>query len=137
MKRKVALIVSWAPILLYSGLIFFLSSLSHPPIPGGIPNLDKILHLVEYSVWGFLFSMALRTTWPGLSFRTGIVLASLGGILYGLSDEFHQMFVSGRMADLADNVFDGIGAFLGAFLQGFLNYRKRKSGEENTRLSGR
>ena len=119
MSRRAGLVLRWGAVIACSGAIFFLSSLpqsSLPAIGPEFPQKDKLHHLIAYAVWGGLFSMALRATWPGLGFRSGVLLALLGGVLYGASDEFHQSFVPTRQADLADLAADAVGALLGAVL---------------------
>ena len=37
-------------------------------------------------------------------------------VFYGLTDEFHQMFVPGRVADLFDLLADAGGAIIGLFV---------------------
>ena len=48
----------------------------------------------------------------GVTWRRGL-LALVLATLYGVTDEFHQMFVPGRTADRYDVLADGIGATLG------------------------
>lgn len=96
-------------------LIFILSS-----IPGrDLPHLnvkleDKFEHIIAYAVMGFLLARAVfyQTRFPGWRNKyIGVVL--LIGILFGISDEFHQYFVPGRLSDLMDLIADSIGIGLG------------------------
>ena len=58
----------WLPLLLYSGLIFYLSSAPHPEFAGSdIPGSDKVLHVGAFTVWGFLCGWALAGSLPHLS----------------------------------------------------------------------
>ena len=75
------------------------------------------MHLVEYGLLG----AALARGW--LRRRAGaaavgeakvIGFAALLCLAYGMSDEFHQTFVPGRHADLADIVADVVGGTTGA-----------------------
>ena len=107
----------WGPVCGYAGLIFYLSSQSHPEdnLPSFVGLLsDKVLHVAEYAVLGGLCYMAFRygtgdrlRPWAGL---LAVLLASL----YGLSDEIHQSFVPFRESSGFDWLADGIGATLGA-----------------------
>lgn len=124
MSRRVGLGLRWALVVAYSGVIFYLSSRSTLPAIGPeFPEKDKALHITAYAVWGLLFSIALRATWPGLREWPALLLTVLAGILYGASDEFHQSFVPNRTADLLDLVADGVGASLGALLHRLWHYR--------------
>ena len=79
----------WWPACAYAGVIFYLSSLSHPeehlPIVGRFS--DKVLHAVEYAVLGALCFRAFQGT--------------------------HQSFVPFRYSHVLDWVADTIGAILG------------------------
>jgi VanZ family protein len=104
----------WWLVAAWAILIFVLSSIpgkSMPDIPG--LRYDKLLHGAVYSVLAALFFLALRRA---SSLGTGRVVAAaaLFALAYGLTDEFHQLFVPGRSADLYDALADGIGGLLGA-----------------------
>ena len=90
----------WLPLMLYAGLIFFLSSQSHPE--QFVPNLfflklgDKVLHAIEYAGLGFLSYRAFRHA-AGTLGRNYAVLLGVGvATLYGATDEWHQAFVPFR-----------------------------------------
>ncbi len=124
-KRRIA---AWLPLLLYSGLIFYLSSQSKLPMPAGsFPESDKILHFGAYALWGILFAWGLERSWPGLPLLGCIFIITLSGILYGASDELHQHFVLGREASLWDLLADGLGGLAGALLSA---WRRRKNSRE-------
>ncbi|MBU1061227.1 MAG: VanZ family protein [Candidatus Omnitrophica bacterium] len=110
----------WGPLCIYAGIIFYVSSISKPLPDIGIPSFDKLLHVFEFVVFGFLASRAFRhSSWlkGGASYRI-VIWASLAAILYGISDEFHQSFVPGRIFSLFDVLADSIGGTLGAFIYG-------------------
>jgi VanZ like family len=102
----------WGPVLLYMGLIFWSSSRERPGILSTTP--DYLLHGTAYSVLAVLSVRALaKRLFSGLG-----VSHLLGGIaiavLYGMSDEWHQLYVPGREGSLRDLLADGVGAALGA-----------------------
>jgi len=74
-----------------------------------IPVGDKVAHGVAYGVlgsalaWGRIDSEA--------SLAHGWLLAL--GMVYGMSDEWHQMYVPGRSPDPADLLADAVGLSLG------------------------
>jgi VanZ family protein len=106
----------WLPVVAYMGVIFYMSSLSSPPIPEEVS--DKTLHFVFYSG---LALVALRAVaggrWEGVTLRT-LVACWLIATLYGATDEWHQMFTEGRMPEFADVGADAFGAGLAAFAAG-------------------
>ena len=107
----------WGPVCAYAGLIFYLSSQSHPEeqLPSFVVLLsDKVLHVIEYAVLGALVHRAFR--WGAhASWRPWAVsLAVLCTSLYGVSDEIHQSFVPFRESSWLDWVADTVGAVIGS-----------------------
>jgi VanZ family protein len=103
----------WLPVYLYAGLIFMLSSWASPPSGPKILYADKLLHLLEYAILGYLIARAASKTSAWKLSRHFRVFAVCAAVLYGFSDEFHQSFVPGREVEMLDVLADGIGAFLG------------------------
>ena len=98
----------WAPVAVYMGGIFFVSSLHQAPLPPGLP--DKPAHAIAYTGLGFLIARALAGGLPPRLTRREVVLGLVIAISYAASDEFHQRFVPGRSADIADVSADAIGS---------------------------
>jgi len=106
----------WTTALLaYCGLIYYLSDQSTLPVPFVFTMQDKLIHASAYAVMAFLFWQAGRA-WMLRYGLAGWHLLAIAGIvfcsLYGVSDEWHQSFVSGRDASVFDWVADTIGAVL-------------------------
>jgi VanZ family protein len=103
----------WLPLIVWMGLIFFLSAQPHlPQTHAGWADelLSSSAHAFEYGILAVLWARVLGRRprgWP---------LAAALTMLYALSDEFHQTFVPGRHADPWDLVFDGLGAGLALML---------------------
>ena len=74
---------------------------------------DKLLHLVEYALLGFLAARALIEIKFGPRLTIWAVSVAFC-YLYGLSDEFHQSFTPGRESALSDACADFLGGGLGA-----------------------
>ncbi len=102
----------WGPVVLYCLLIFGLSSVSSvPSLPGGMS--DKLAHALLYSGLGFLVTRAASGgLGHGPSLRVALVVLAFSAF-YGLSDEFHQLFVPNRQFDPKDMAADVIGGALG------------------------
>jgi VanZ family protein len=108
MKRS----LMWKLAIFWAVLIFALSSIPGRSLPQvSVLHYDKVLHALVYGVLGGLCCLALEGTVPRASAILGAITLA---VAYGLTDEFHQMFVPGRSADLYDVVADGLGALLGA-----------------------
>lgn len=105
----------WGPVIVYMGLIFFSSSRAHPDLVSTTP--DYLLHGFAYAGLSALSVRArakrLLSDLTASSVAGGVAIA----ILYGLSDEWHQLYVPGRDGSLSDVLADGAGAVLaGAIL---------------------
>jgi len=96
-------------------LIFALSSLSDPQSPPGDLS-DRWAHLLEYAVLGGLVLRAVARAEWGTVTASAAATAWIVSTLYGVTDEFHQWFVPGRVADPVDVVVDGAGAGLAVLL---------------------
>ena len=117
----------WLPLFTYCLFIFFLSS-SPNPLP--IPHLflgDKLLHIAEYSILGFLMARSIFSLNLRYPQRPLFIIAIILSTLYGLSDEVHQSFTPGRTTSLGDLIADGLGSLIGAvlYLKMLLKYKSR------------
>ena len=113
--------MAWAIVL------FVLSSLSYLDLssfPFSFLLNDKVTHLTLYSVlvgtlrYGYLKSNCSCSYWT---------IPTIG-IIYGVSDEWHQSFVPGRNPSSADLLADVIGLFLGYVLTWWLLTKNRFKG---------
>jgi len=108
----------WAPLYLYAGLIFYVSSIPKPLPPVSIPYFDKFLHLIEYAVFGILAARAFKSSAQEALYKNFTILAILAALAYGASDEIHQLFVSCRTCDIFDIMADLVGGTIGAIFYG-------------------
>lgn len=101
----------WLPLIVYCFFIYILSEkggkITLPPLP----FVDKILHILLYSILGFLYSRAHNFQWNKFTFLATVLFA----VLYGISDELHQYFVPQRNSSIMDVVADGLGGMFGYF----------------------
>ncbi len=98
--------------------MFYLSAQSS--LPKILPPFylsDKLLHGLEYAIFGMLVVRALERSPRGPRMaKTCITLAVIIVILYGISDEVHQSFIPQRDASVYDALADAIGGALGIIL---------------------
>jgi VanZ family protein len=111
----------WIPLYLYAGAIFFLSSISKPLPKIEIPFLDKFLHICEYAVFGMLASRAFKNSSRKMFYENFRIAAILISVAYGVSDEFHQRFVSERQFSVFDMVADSLGSLIGTLMYSIHN----------------
>lgn len=76
--------------------------------------IRKIAHFSIYAVVGFLL-MGLLSTYK-IKDKWRIIITIIIGILYAMSDEFHQSFSPGRTPKITDVYIDTLGIILGALL---------------------
>ena len=111
MKKKYSKLVYWLPVLIWMGVIFFLSTLPDAETPFRYTIPDKILHGTEYFILAFFIYIAFQRT-TNLRFITTFLITVVWVALYGLSDEFHQLHVPTRNFDLWDLFADVTGAVI-------------------------
>jgi VanZ family protein len=107
--RRPPRLIRWGVVLAWMALIFFLSAQPDLPRPDS-GWLDLLVssgaHLTLYGALALLLRWALGDGCWGMTVAFGLAL------LYGVSDEFHQSFVPGRVPDALDLASDGLGAAL-------------------------
>lgn len=118
MVKKIALILwFWTPVALWMAIIYFSSSISGEDIPQiDIPNIDKLFHFIEYFILGALLVRAFANSSDKVNFKVILFLSLLIALIYGVLDEFHQRFVSGRSPEIFDIFSDIIGSLFGTLL---------------------
>jgi VanZ family protein len=139
---------NWAPVILWSGFIFYFSTDSFSSsntasvfralllwiIPGAPEPLQEGLHELvrksghwaEYFVLSAFLLRAINRDkfdrWRGQSVGWTLVWT----FLYALGDEWHQAFVPSRSASLGDVFIDFFGGMCGALWMYFRHERSRR-----------
>ncbi|MEO5346504.1 MAG: VanZ family protein [Magnetococcus sp. YQC-9] len=112
----------------YSVVIYLISSVTGQELPEVLfDNQDKVEHMLAYGFMAFIAWIAIRqlTTW-----RRPWLWAWLYCVGYGVTDEWHQLFVPGRYGDLVDLLADATGAALAVLmLEYYRHYRSRQPSE--------
>ncbi|MGI2292906.1 VanZ family protein [Paenibacillus sp. GXUN7292] len=115
-KSKGKRIFRFIPALLWMTVIFVLSSRTGDEIDTVLPFFQSFMpwisdfnwgHYIAYFILALTFDFALGKKANRFVWKIAIVL--LCG-LYGITDEWHQSFVGGRMMDPVDVRNDMIGA---------------------------
>lgn len=104
---------TWGSVVGYCALIFILSSQSGLKPPRLLWGSDILAHFLEYAVLGWLWTRAVRSSWPGWTALTVLLSTLTFTSGYGLSDEWHQYYVPGRYTDLRDALMDTLGGICG------------------------
>lgn len=100
----------FAPPLALMGLIYFLSA--QADLNSGLGTIDligrKIIHAAEYGLLFALWWRAFDWRWPAA--------AALIAVAWAVSDEFHQLSVTGRHGSPIDVLIDSAGVLLAYLL---------------------
>ena len=105
--------------------LFYLSSLPPENLPEQqVGALSKFVGLRDvvghFALYGILGSLLWLTVWSWVGQTAtrlkAMVLTLLLGVLYGVSDEMHQLFTPGRSASLLDVGVDSAGVLLSVSL---------------------
>jgi VanZ family protein len=102
-------VITWGPAALWAAVLFLLSSTSDPPGASWFPLGDKVAHIGLYAVLGG--TLAWSRVHAGSRLPPMVFLAL--GLLFALSDEWHQSFVVGRDSSAGDLAADVVGLLLG------------------------
>lgn len=127
-------LLTWGYVVAWGAVIFTLSAQPDLKLPESLPSFsDKVAHFSVYGVLGWLWSRAVRINRPGWVTLTVLLSTFAFTGIYGLSDEWHQMYVHGRSAELLDALTDVCGGTLGGV--GFLLWLRFRE-DIRTRTSG-
>ena len=116
-QKYCQILVYWTLVFIYAFMIFHLSAQSHPLETMELlqkTNMDKILHIAEYAIFAFLIAKAISISFTRTSAVKMVLAVCVIGVLYAVSDEYHQSFVPCRNSDYFDTVADSVGIMLGA-----------------------
>ncbi len=146
MTKKIIVITSWIAVILWMGLIFYLSAQvvdKSNNLSGSITKviiktvqnvtiisdksckfnlykwnhyIRKFSHFFEYLVLGVLFANAVMQSFVKNSLIRNVAIVLVFCIVYSISDELHQLFVAGRGPAIRDVVLDSLGSCVGIFL---------------------
>ena len=112
----------WWPALLWAAVVLTLTSVPNPNVPA-LTGGDKVVHVIMYGV----FAALLVRVWPIGRRRAMLVAVTLVGLaLFAAADEWHQRFIPGRSADVADWAADVGGATLAVALTSFVSALRRQ-----------
>ena len=102
------------PLIAWTVLIFWLSSLHHVPhIKTPILSSDKIAHILVYFVLCWFSSRAFfHQRAIAVLTEHSLVAGFVFTCIYGYFDEVHQLFVPGRNYDYYDMLADASGALI-------------------------
>jgi len=104
-------ILNYFLLIFWMGVIFFLSA--QPDLKSGFESridfvLRKLAHITEYGILTFLAWRVASDGGDKKSVRY-LIIAVIFSVLYAVSDEYHQLFVHGRVGSPVDVMIDSVG----------------------------
>lgn len=95
------------------------------------PAIRKIAHYTIYAIGGILLAHCVYQYSKKEKILIGI--STMVGVLYAISDEIHQLMVSGRSGNIKDVIIDSLGVITGIiFFLLVKEIRKRIVSKKNT-----
>jgi len=121
----------WLPAFFWAGLIFYFSSQSSPP--GAVHVPDSVGHYFAYLILALCCALGFAGRIP-IQQAPSVYLSSwVAATLYGVSDEWHQMFTPARTPTWEDVLVDALGALCGVALLAVIGvvWRRRQQEHES------
>lgn len=116
-------VLRYAPVVGASIGLFVLSHQPNMKPPElGIEWQDKLYHAIAYACYGGTIAWATSSSTLALRRALWIIGA---GTLFAISDEWHQSFIPGRFAEVADVAADVVGLASVAVITWVLSRRRR------------
>ncbi len=114
-------------LILYLGLIFFMSSRPYLQTPGlEFASMDKLVHAVEYFLLGVLLFAAIGRGISRSKLGTFLFLFAVGASI-GALDEMFQSYIPGREMSIYDWIADAVGVGLGTGLTVYFRLGRRST----------
>lgn len=102
--------INFSLLISYCALIFWFSDQPSLQLPMTFQHQDKVIHFAAYFIMG---TLAWWSFFPLVKIRSRTaIICFIFCALYGLSDEWHQSFVSGRYSDVFDWFADMMGSVI-------------------------
>lgn len=101
-------------LILWIGVIFYLSN--QPDLKSGFESqmdfvLRKLAHITEYGILTFLAWRVASDRGEKKNIKY-LIIAIIFSMLYATSDEYHQLFVHGRVGSPVDVMIDSVGIMI-------------------------
>jgi VanZ family protein len=102
--------IAWVAAILWMLAIFIMSSIPLYRLPRGPEYIPAIIHFTEFFILASLLIWALSGGFGRRLHFISVFTAFAVSVFYGVVDEFHQIFVPGRVPDAWDILLDATGA---------------------------
>ncbi|MDP1676121.1 MAG: VanZ family protein [Bacteroidota bacterium] len=111
-KKIIAFLQFQLPLIAWCVFVYTASSIPSPKVPALGAYTDKVIHFGVYGMLCWLAHIAFHHQ-PNTSIKKySLLVAVLFTVVFGMSDEFHQMFTPGRSSDVLDIAADTFGGLV-------------------------
>ncbi|MFA6467262.1 MAG: VanZ family protein [Bacteroidota bacterium] len=125
-EKLIAFVQYQLPVIAWSVFIFIASSIPSANI-AMLPNYtDKVVHASVFLILCWLMHVALSFQKNLLLKKHALLIAVVFVAVYGVSDEYHQMFTPGRSTDPLDLAADTFGGLVYALI--YLRFQFYRNG---------
>jgi VanZ family protein len=122
----------WGLVIIWMALIFIGAAIPADNLPDGPQVIPILVHFVEYFVLTAVLLWALNEGFDKSVILPVRAAAFILALFYGITDEFHQLFVPGRISDLKDIAVDLAGVIAALIIVPAVARRiVRSTGSEN------
>lgn len=123
--------ISWVIVLCLAVFIFYISSLTFVDQPAKPKSQVPLSFIYHFTIF-FLFALFLMIALAKGKNINLLFIPLIAAIIYGISDEIHQIFVPGRTASVYDVMINSFGIFYAFIIYAIsLQYREIKNGKNS------
>lgn len=127
-SRSVSFLQFQLPALAWAIFIFTVSSIPAERIPSLVNYTDKLIHGGVYFLLCWLLHVAFHFQENEFLQSKSLWIAFIVASVYGVSDEYHQLFTRGRTTEFYDWAADTTGALAYVVLYSRLKFYRSVSG---------
>lgn len=121
-RRIISFLQFQLPFIAWCLFIFTVSSIPQARIPNLVNYSDKIVHAGVFFTLCWLAHVAFYFQPIRFVKQHSLVLAFCFVVLFGVSDEYHQMFTPGRTSEIWDLMADATGGAVYCLLYRYLRF---------------
>lgn len=125
-KKIISFLQFQSPLIAWCVFVYTVSSIPSPNIPALGTYTDKVIHFGVFGTLCWLAHIAFHYQPNIVLKKYSLLTAIFFTVVFGMSDEAHQMFTPGRTADIFDIVADTVGGLVYSAI--YLRFRFYQNG---------
>jgi VanZ family protein len=125
-KKIITFLQFQLPLIAWCVFVYTASSIPSKNIPALGMYFDKVIHFGVYGTLCWLAHVAFHFQRNSSLKNYSLLAAIVFTVIFGMSDEFHQLFTPGRSADILDLAADTFGGLVYSAI--YLRFRFYQNG---------